>query len=117
MLKFDDAKQKQRLDDLRSSEAEGLAQALAAKYSLPYIDLTKYAINTDALRLIPEAEAQAAEMAAFKLTGQQLFVVVRAPANPKTEAILVGLKDKDYRLEIYLGSEASLKRAWEYYEE
>lgn len=117
MLQFDDAKQKQRLDDLRSTEAEELAQALSTKYSLPYIDLTKYAVNTDALRLIPEAEARAAEMAAFKLTGQQLFVVVRAPANPKTEAILEDLKNKDYRLDIYLGSEASLKRAWEHYEE
>ncbi len=117
MLQFDDAKEQSRLGELRASEAEALAQTLSIKYSLPYIDLTKFAINTDALRIIPEDEARAADLAAFKLSGRQLYLVVRAPANPKTQTIIDDLKEKNYLLNIYLGSEASLARAWDRYKE
>ncbi|MBI2099760.1 MAG: type II/IV secretion system protein [Candidatus Vogelbacteria bacterium] len=116
MLEFNETELK-KVDELYSHEAEGLASVLATKYSLPYIDLSKFAINTDALRLIPEAEAREAKVAAFKITGKNLFVVVLAPANPKTQAVLKALGEKNFTVNAYLGSEASLARAWERYPE
>jgi type IV pilus assembly protein PilB len=117
MITFDDANEEKKVAELHASEAEQLAQVLAEKYSLPYIDLSKFAINTDALRLVPEAEARAANLAAFKLTGRNLFLALLSPQNEKTQVVLNDLRNKNYVLNLYLGSEASLERAWERYSE
>jgi type II secretory ATPase GspE/PulE/Tfp pilus assembly ATPase PilB-like protein len=117
MLQFNDTAEEKKLDELHAVEAEELAQVLAQKYGLPYIDLSKFAINTDALRLIPEPEAREANVAAFKLTGKHLFIVAVAPESEKAKAIFEDLRNKNYTLELYLGSVASLERAWGRYVE
>ena len=48
----DDKKQAERLEDLHRKEEEQLAEMLATKYGIEYIDLTNKSIDTDALRLI-----------------------------------------------------------------
>lgn len=117
MLQFNDATEEKKLDELHATEAEELARVLSQRYKLPYIDLSKFAINTDALRLIPEPEAREANVAAFKLTGKNIFLVVLSPQNEKLKAILEDLRNKNYLPNIYLGSEASLDRAWSRYAE
>lgn len=116
MLTFNDSKDK-RLDELHSQEAEALAQMLSSKYDLPYIDLSKFPINTDALKILSEEEARRSNLAAFKINGKNLFLVTMSPAKAETKATLEGLRDKNYQLHVYLGSEASLERAWERYPE
>ena len=116
MLQFDTAEEK-KVEELKIQEAEELAQVLAQKYNLPYIDLTKFAINTDALRLIPEAEARAATIAAFKIVGRTLYLALLSPANSKVQAIIEDLKSKNFVPLLYLCSEASLRRAFERYVE
>src|SRR3989344_8135221 len=105
MLTFNDADEQKKLAALHAGEAEQLAQVLAQKYDLPYIDLSKFAINTDALRLIDEPVARAANLAAFKLTGRQLALVATSPTSAKARAILDDLRQQNYILSIYLGSE------------
>lgn len=117
MLTFSDSAETKKLEELHSQEAEALAQMLSPKYGLPYIDLSKFPINTDALRIIPEPEARAANLAAFKINGKNLFLVTMSPEKRETRAILDSLRDKNYQLNVYLGSEASLERAWERYKE
>ncbi|MBI2100460.1 MAG: type II/IV secretion system protein [Candidatus Vogelbacteria bacterium] len=116
-LAFREDKQQLRLDELRAKEAEDLAKVLAQRYDLPYVDLSKLPINTDALRLVPETEARAANLAAFKITGKNLFVVVLSPNNPTAQKIIRELLDKNFKVAVYLGSEASLARAFERYQE
>ena len=117
MFQFDEQEEKKKVSELYSQEAEALAQTLAGRYQLPYIDLSRFAINTDALRLVPEVEAREANLACFKITGRTLFVVIVSPNNPKTQGVLEELRNKNFVLNIYLGSEASLKRAWDRYAE
>ncbi len=116
---MDDEKEKHQkhLTDLRLREAEDLAQTLAGRYGLPYLDLTKTPINTDALRLVPEVEARAAGLAAYKIIGSKVFLGLISTANPKTKNILADLEHKGYQLTTSLVSETSLKRAWERYSE
>ncbi len=115
---FNDDKYRKKLAEFRSKEAEDLARILANKYGLPYIDLSKSIINTDALSLIPEEKARKGKMAAFKSKGKELSL---ATLNPNTEEVQSVIKDlqeqKNYRIAVYLTSENSLKRAWEYYQE
>lgn len=117
MSTLQDVSQQNKLDELKKLEAEELAQMLSKKYDLPYMDLTTLSINTDALRLIPEAEARAAGMAAFRLVGKKVYILVLSPNNAKVNEILAGVREKKYEVEVYMGSMNSLERAWERYKE
>ncbi len=114
---FNEEKQERRLEELHGKEAEDLTLLLAERHHLPYIDLSKFPINTDALRVIPEIEARAGSVAGFKINGKMLSVVIQSPENPATQKILVELKDKGFAVTSYLGSTASLERAFSRYGE
>ncbi len=117
MSNLQDIGQQNKLDELKKAEAEELAEMLSKKYGLPYMDLTTLSINTDALRLVSEEEARAAGMAAFRLTGKKVYILVLTPNNPNIAGILEKLKEKKYEIELYMGSMNSLERAWERYKE
>lgn len=116
-LNFTDEKEEKKVTELYLKEAEDLARMLADRYSLPYIDLSKVAINTDALRLISEDDAHEATMAAFQISGKNLSVAVQTPHNQKGQDIISDFKRENYLVTVYLCSETSLKRAWERYAE
>ena len=82
MTVFNEKKQDERLKELRLREEEQLAEMLSKKYNIEYVDLTSKAIDTDALRLITEAEARACEVAPFHKINKQLWVAMRAPERP-----------------------------------
>lgn len=116
MLTFDEEKQNKRVDELHLKEAEGLAQMLSQRYHLPYIDLTKSSINTDALRLVPEEEARAAGIAPFKLLGRNIDIAIITPNNPLIADIIRVLQEnKGITAKLYLASQNSLEHAWERY--
>ncbi len=117
MVSFNEEKQKKRLAEFRRQEEEDLAELLSRKYGIPYLDLSRSPVNTDALRLIPEAEARAAEAAAFAVVGKKLSLAVRAPGNRKLLALLEDLGRRGFSVTEYLVSEESLKRAWERYKD
>ncbi|MEK7478223.1 MAG: GspE/PulE family protein [Patescibacteria group bacterium] len=117
MLTFDEGKQQRRVEEQRIKDAEGLAQMLSARYGIPYADLTKTTINTDALRLVPEAEARAAELASFKVLGKNVSVAILTPNNQRVKEVLDSLTGKNLVPKVYLVSQTSLGRAWERYAE
>ena len=115
MVVFNDAEQEKRLDFLRKREEEELAQVLSQKYGVEYVDLTLVAVNTEALRLITEAEARAAEAAAFGRVGKRVSLAVRAPENPKVKQLTAKLHDLGYEVTVFMTSQESLKRAYARY--
>ncbi len=117
MAVFDETKQDKKLEELREREAEDLAHLLAARYAIPYIDLTKFSINTDALRLISEADARTAGIALFAVSGKKLEGAIISPKNEKLKQVLQELVDKKYDVSLSIGSESSLQRAWARYSE
>lgn len=106
-----------QLDELRAKEAEELAQVLANHHKIPYLDLSKTLINTDALRLIPETEARQAGVAAFRLNGKNLSLAITSPERNDVQALIEELKNKNFKLSLYLASELGLETAWEKYTE
>lgn len=117
MVEFHEEKEEKILAKLRLKEEEDLAMILSEKYDIPYLDLTTTAINTDALRLIPEHEARASEMAAFKLVGKELYIAVHSPKSEKVDMVVRDLKRRDYKPFLYLVSKRSLRKAWDLYKE
>ncbi|MFA6274602.1 MAG: hypothetical protein WCX70_00375, partial [Candidatus Paceibacterota bacterium] len=106
-----------QLKELREKEAEELAQTLSGHYGLPYLDLSKTAINTDALRLIPENEARQAAVATFKALDKNISLAVLSPHKPETLAIIKDLQNKNFKIEIFMVSEVGLENAWSRYRE
>ena len=116
-VQFDDEKEEKQVDSLRRKEEEELARILSAKYDTGYADLSGITINTDALKLIPEADARSAEMAAFKMVGRLLSVAVHSPNKADTKKIIALLEEQGYKVSIYMVSRLSLDKAWSRYKD
>src|SRR3989344_3281832 len=115
MVVFADAEQEKRLNFLRRREEEELAQMLSQKYGVEYVVLSLVSVNTEALRLIPDAEARAAEAAAFGRVGKRVSLAARAPENPKVKQLVAKLTDMGYEVTLFMTSQESLKRAFDRY--
>ncbi len=111
----DDKKRDERLQELRHKEEEQLAEILATKYGVDYVDLTSKSIDTDALRLIPEEEARRTETAAFHKVGKKLLVAMRAPEREDSLHAIQNIERLGYEVRRFIVSRASLEHAWDRY--
>ncbi|HTR18517.1 MAG TPA: GspE/PulE family protein [Candidatus Paceibacterota bacterium] len=112
---FNEKKQDERLKELRLREEEQLAEMLSKKYNIEYVDLTSKAVDTDALRLITEAEAHATEIAPFHKINKQLWVAMRSPERPDALKVIETLERLGYSVRRFIVSKASLEHAWDRY--
>src|SRR3989344_3477482 len=112
-----DDKNDKQLDLLYKKEEEDLVQLLSKKYDIPYADLSTVSIEADALKVIPEAEAHALGMAAFKIVGHNLYIAVLAPNRAGVAQKIEELKEKRFIPSLYMVSNGSLERAWSRYRE
>jgi len=79
-LPFDTDAENTKLAEIREREEEELAQILAQKYGVEYVDLGGVAIDNDALRLVPEAVARSAGAAAT--ASRRLSAAIRSSRSP-----------------------------------
>jgi type II secretory ATPase GspE/PulE/Tfp pilus assembly ATPase PilB-like protein len=112
---FNEKKSEERLHELRSREEEALAEMLAGKYGVEYVDLTNKSIDTDALRLVLEAEARSGELAAFHKLNKNLFVAMRSPERLDSLNTIKKLEQLGYAVRRFITSKASLEHAWDRY--
>ena len=117
MTQIDDTSPLRKLDEIREREEEDLAHILSGRYNLPYIDLTKVSINSDALKLIPEDLARRAGVALFSMAGKNLEAAVLSPRNESLAPLLADLAEKHYNVALHVASGTSLERAWSRYAE
>lgn len=111
----DDKKQEERLEELHRKEEEQLAEMLATKYGVEYVDLTNKSIDTDSLKLITEKDSRAAEVAAFRKVNKKLFVAMRAPERQDSLQAVQNLERLGYEIRRFIVSRASLDHAWDRY--
>jgi len=116
-LPFDTHRTDAELAEVREREEEDVARILSEKYDIPYADLSLKQIDTDALRLIPEADARAAETIAFAKAGKTLSLAVHNPNNPALAKLRDKLAALDHTLQLYLVSKKSLDKALVRYRE
>lgn len=112
---FNEKKADERLSEIHKREEEQLAQMLSQKYGIEYADLTSKSIDTDALRLVPEAEARASEIAAFRKVAKKLFVAMRSPERDDSLRSITNLERLGYQVTRFMVSKASLDHAWDRY--
>ena len=117
MVQFDEEKQNERVERLRQKEEEALASSLSSYHGVPYLDLSTTPINIDALRIIKEADARAADIAVFNATDKKIDVAVLSPQNEKTTEAIEDLKRRGYIPEIFMVSHQSLNKVWDRYKD
>lgn len=110
-------KRKEKLAALQKKEEEDLTQILAQKYKIPYLNLSRITIDIDSLKIVPEKDAGDAGLAIIQSVGKKLKIAVKNPTLPDTQKLLRSLEEKQYTYTLFLVSIASLKRAWERYQE
>jgi len=115
MVQFDETAQQKQLAVLRRAEEEELIRMLSGKYGHQYISLQGITINTDALKLVDETTAHAAEIAPFEKIHKNVRVAIRNPNNEETKRVLARLTEEGYTLEVFMASTASLEHAWARY--
>ena len=106
-----------KLAAIRAAEEEDLARVLAEKYELPYTDLGIIPINMDALRVIPQKDAEESGAVAFDKNGKHLSLAVRSPQNDALTRVIHELETEGYTVEKYLISETSFNLAMKRYED
>ena len=117
MIQFDDTKINKSLKFLREQEEEELVQHAAQTRGLPYIDLSKIPISTEALSVITEEKAKDIGCAGFKVVGSQLHIAALSEQHPAIGTLLKELQLQGYVVALYLASHKSLGKAWSRYED
>ncbi len=117
MVKFEEEKQKKQVEELRAREEENLTKLLAERYGLSYADLSKVTIDLDYLKLIPEETSQIAKIAAFSGVGKNIQIAEVNPNLEQAKQIIQELENKGYKIQLFLVSLISMKKAWDKYKE
>ncbi len=114
---FDTDAEDSKLAAIRAREEEDLARVLSEKYDLPYTDLSIIPLNMDAVRVIPQKDAEEAGAIAFDKNGTHISIGIRDPQNDALARVLHELEAQGYTAEKYLMSRASLEFALNRYRE
>ena len=114
---FDESKQNKRLDEMRKNEEEDVSRILAGRYGYSYLDLSAIPINSDALRILNEDDARAANIAIFDMVSRKLQVAILSPNDEKTIAVINKLNEDGYVSVLHMVSKKSLEKAWGRYKD
>ncbi|MCF7917419.1 GspE/PulE family protein [Candidatus Gracilibacteria bacterium] len=87
----------------------------AKKEGLGYVNLEKFAVDIDVLKIVQEPEARVAEVFPLSQVGKKLRVAVVDPDNTETKTLLEKLNSK-WKTEIFLCSPSSLAYALGHYD-
>ncbi|MDO8520769.1 MAG: type II/IV secretion system protein [bacterium] len=117
MPKFQDAKQTKDFDELRAKEAEALAQILAERYELPYINLARVPIDNSAIKLIPEESARAAMLVVFAINQKHVSMAIQSKNDEKLAPVLEELARQGLTVSLHIASEYGIRKAWDVYKE
>jgi len=106
-----------KLSELELKEKERIVHEQASKEGLSYINLEKFPISQEAIKIIPRDQAEALQTICFLYTGEEMRLASLNPTNPQVSNIAKELAEKYHtNVKIYIVSENSFKIAWKIYE-
>ena len=117
-LSSDDKNQKlsHKLSEIELKEKEKRVQAQADELGLSYINLEKFPISQQALKIIEPEQAEALQTICFLYSGEEMRLGSLNPNNPQVTNLAKELAQKYHvRMKIYLLSEYSFNIAFSIY--
>ena len=115
MARFQEKRTQRKYDFLRRKEEEGVTRLLANRYNLPYVDLSVFPIELDALKIISESSSRMGELAIIRASGKHLNITLHDPNKAETKTILNRLQEDGHTYELFISSKSSLEHAWDFY--
>jgi len=116
-VQFNEDSQNKKISDLKNREEEALAKMLAEKYGLGYLDLSTIPVNIDALRVLHEADARAADMAVFNILDKRADIAIISPNNELTKQKIEDIRNEGFEPNVFMVSHGSLKKVWDRYKD
>ncbi len=110
-LPFDTKKTNDTLAATREREEEDLARIVCEKYGITYVDLSLVAIDTEALRTVPQEVAKLARAAVFARAAKHLSLAVENPNNPALAPLIADLEGRGFTVARFLASKRSIEKA------
>ncbi len=107
---------KEKLTKLHREGEERAAQRLAEKLNLSYVDLAKASVSLDAVRILSEAEARDAKIAAIELKSNKVALAAVDPELPAAKKAVEELTAKSYEVKLVVVSPSSMEVAWKFYQ-
>lgn len=105
-----------KLSDIATKEKENEVEKKATALGLSYINLDKFPISQEALKLINEEQAEALQTVCFLFTGEEIRLASINPNNPQVSNLAKELADTHHaRVKVYMISENSLAIASKVY--
>lgn len=105
-----------KLQELELIEKEKQAKQQADAMGVGYINLAKFPISQDALKIIPSEQAEALQTLCFLYTGPEMRLASLNPSNPQIANLVKELSEEYHsRVQTYLVSENSFKDAFDIY--
>lgn len=107
----------EKIKKLREKAQEQEAQSIAQAVGLPYINLKGFPIEKSALILLSEEQARKAEVVSFYKKENTVKLGIADLTNPKTKEAIKILRDKDFKISLFIISKVSLDHALNYYKQ
>jgi type IV pilus assembly protein PilB len=105
-----------KLSEINLKEKEKRVQAQADNLGISYINLEKFPISQDALKIIEPSQAEALQTVCFLYTGDEMRLASLNPNNPQVVNLSKELSQKYHaKIKIYIISEASFRTAFAIY--
>lgn len=106
-----------KLSNIAIKEKENEIEKKATALGLSYINLEKFPISQEALKLISEDQAEALQTICFLFTGEEIRLGSINPNNPQVSNLAKELGDNHHaRIKVYMISENSWQLAYKIYE-
>lgn len=100
-----------KLTNIHRQEEELACERHAQKLGLSYIDLAHVPVERDSLHFIPKEEAERTRAIIVLKKGQTLKLGAVDPNNEETKQIIARLKSQGFKVEIFMISLSSFKKA------
>lgn len=106
-----------KLSNIAIKEKESEVEKKATALGLSYINLEKFPISQEALKLISQDQAEALQTICFLFTGEEIRLGSINPNNPQVSNLAKELGDNHHaRVKVYMISENSWQLAYKIYE-
>ncbi|MGC8651383.1 MAG: GspE/PulE family protein [Minisyncoccia bacterium] len=114
---MDDLNQKRedKIKNLWQQSKERIAEEVALKHNLLYINLKTINISPSAVEVVPEEKAKKANLVVFEKISNLIKVAVTNPEDPETIRLIEELKTSGYKVVLYVVTTESLEWAFSYY--
>ncbi len=105
-----------KIETLNLVKLEEETEKKAQATSIPYINLAKFPVSLDAIKLIDEDQAQSLKIVSFYYTGEELRLGSTNPTNPQITKFKDELAERKHsKTQLYTISEASFNKVFELY--